>query len=155
LNTLDILVSTISELETAEPLSPEDCSRILNVELAVARDVANPYFTIRRGKPETGDVSEVVESVELRTPNDRGAGGLLILDLRDDLEIIADQIETHYAGLQPGPASPTAPISVPDTLSAARPWGTLAFGVARDGSKRIVVVTLDEGAKAPREPEGK
>jgi hypothetical protein len=105
----------------------------------------DPHFTILRGRV-IGPLAAVVEGLEFREPKNASRGGFLHLTLAGPVALTAGEIVARFADTHPEPASPTAPVTVPDGLVAPRPWGTLRFGVARDGSSRVVSASLDPPA---------
>jgi len=137
------LAVLIDKIEKQQPIKPEEVALILEVKLKIADLQPNPYYVIRTGKAENGKYKALVDAVELRTPKDTGKGGLLIIDLCEKQKTSAQYFKKLYPNVPLRPASPTAPISVPNTIVVKRNWGTLNLGISRDESDRIQMLSFD------------
>lgn len=135
------LLDFVDTLENFPALSPDGIAKILNVSLVETSGELSPYYFIREAKGS--NIAGFFKSVELRTPTETNKGGLLILDLRDDLGITEKDILKKYPKAIPELAEATAPITVPYDWMVKKPWGKISFQITRDGSKRVVAVIFD------------
>lgn len=135
------LLDFVDTLESFPTLTPNDISNILNVSLVETTEELQPYYFVREAKGS--NIAGFFKSVELRTPTETNKGGLLILDLMDDLGITEKDILNKYPTAIPELTEATAPTTVPYDWMVKKPWGKISFQITRDGSKRVVAVILD------------
>lgn len=135
------LLDFVDTLENFPTLSPDEISKILNVSLVETTEELSPYYFVREAKGS--NIAGFFKSVELRTPTETNKGGLLILDLRDDLGLLEKDILNKYPAAIPELREATAPVTVPYDWMVKKPWGKISFQITRDGSKRVVAVILD------------
>jgi hypothetical protein len=137
--------SALDALGRHMPADRREVAATFDADWVVEDSTKNPHFTVLQGRV-LGPLAALVEGLEFREPKGARRGGLLHLNLAGPVALTEGEVVARFGDAHPEPASPTAPLTVPHALVAPRPWGTLRFGVARDGSARIVSASLDPSA---------
>lgn len=129
----------IDSLEKFPNLSADDVAKILKVDWV---EKSEPFYVVKEAKGD--NIAEFFKSAELRIPREIDKGGLLILDLKDDLGILEKDVLNKYPKAVGELINVTNPTSAPPyDWMVEKPWGKISFQIPRDGTKRVIAVFID------------
>lgn len=129
----------INSLDDFPNLSAEDISVRLHVNLL--ENSQEPFYIV---KTATGsNIAGFFKSVELRVPKEQTKGGILILYLKDDLNISEKDVLNLY---------PNAIAELKENITfepfnnydykVIKPWGKISYQISRN-NKKVVAVFVD------------
>ena len=136
----------INKFENFPNFSSDDVSRILNVPLTENKKEPESYYVVKTAKGD--NIAGFFKSIELRNPVDLWTpegykGGILIMDLKDDLTITEKDVLDIYPDAIPELKNATPPHTVPYDYMVKKPWGKISYQIPWDNSKRVTTVYID------------
>ncbi|MFA6447224.1 MAG: hypothetical protein WCW31_03130 [Patescibacteria group bacterium] len=134
----------VRQLEGFSAMTPDAVSKALGVALTSDESQSNEWYAQKNGIAGEGSkFGMILDSAELRMPKESGKGGLLILNIKDNLDILESDIMKEYPKAIPELAEATAPSSMPMYLKVNKSWGKMTFGISREKPNRVVNIIFD------------
>lgn len=140
------VLDAVEALMAGRPLSVERVSSTLGVSLEVQPERSNAHFTIHTSSAPSGPWA----AVELRVPVAEDRDGLVVVSLREEVEIGKQEVMDRF-GARPEIMVPTPrePKDAPLYLVYRFGWGDVRFGFERGGRELLRRVVLDATGARP------
>ena len=143
------VLDAVEALMAGRPLSVERVSSTLGVSLELQPERSNAHFAIHTSSTSSAP-SAPWAAVELRVPVAEDRDGLVVVSLRDEVEISKQEVMDRF-GARPEIMVPTPrePKDAPLYLVYRFGWGDVRFGFERGGRESLRRVVLDATGARP------
>lgn len=139
---VDDLFKLFGTIERAGQFSEADLARIFEIKWSTSDESNRPHFIVYEARVDQGPYKSLLSRAEARIPDTEGIVRVLNLDFRDGVSLSRQAIEAKYKLVEFELASATAPPEVPNMLRVRRSWGSIVFGLSRDGLDQVRSVSF-------------